>query len=64
MEALTITKNELVAFLQENQFEHLSHSEQARLRDYLDQILNTLEAAAKRHRIRRTGQQRKRYQRV
>lgn len=46
MEALAHTKNELISLLQENEFEHLSYSEQARLRDYLLQISQTLEHAA------------------
>ena len=52
MEALTHTKNELISLLQENEFEHLTHGEQARLRDYLQQISQTLEWAADRHRVR------------
>ena len=50
MEALTHAKNELISLLQDNEFEHLSHSEQARLRDYLLQISQTLEYAAERQR--------------
>lgn len=58
MDALTITKHELITFLQEQKFEHLSQKEQVRLRDYFDQILITLQEAADRQRIRRTGRQR------
>ncbi len=48
MDALTNTKTELIEFLQDNRFDHLSQKEQSRLRDYLRQILNTLEYAAER----------------
>ncbi|MCP4399829.1 MAG: hypothetical protein GY801_21310 [bacterium] len=54
MEALTHTKDELISLLQENEFEHLSHGEQARLRDYLLQISQTLEHAADRQRPKHT----------
>jgi len=52
MEALTHTKNELIGLLQANEFEHLSYGEQARLRDYLLQISQTLEQAADQQRSR------------
>ena len=58
MDALTVTKHELITFLQEQKFEHLSQKEQVRLRDYFDQILFTLQEAADRQQIRRTGRQR------
>jgi hypothetical protein len=48
MDALTNTQTELIEFLQNNQFDHLSQKEQSRLRDYLRQILNTLEYAVER----------------
>lgn len=54
MEALTVTKDELITLLQENKFEHLSRTEQVRLRDYLQQILTTLEEAVNRQQIRQT----------
>jgi hypothetical protein len=57
MDALTGTKHELITFLQEQKFEHLSQKEQARLRDYFNQILFTLQEAADQQRIRRTGRQ-------
>jgi hypothetical protein len=60
MDALTGTKHELITFLQEQKFEHLSQKEQARLRDYFDQILFTLQEAADRQQIRRTRRQRSR----
>lgn len=53
MDALIVAKNELITLLQENQFEHLSQREQARLRDYLRQIAYTLQEAAEPQRIRR-----------
>lgn len=53
MDALTITKNELITLLQKNEFEHLTQREQARLRDYLLQILTTLQDAADPQRSRR-----------
>jgi len=55
MDAFTVTKNELIIFLQKNKFEHLSRSEQTRLRDYLEQMLITLQGAADLQRMRRTG---------
>lgn len=61
MDALIATQNKLITFLQDNQFEHLSKSEQTRLRDYLQQILNTLEEAADRQRMRQTARIRERY---
>lgn len=64
MDTLIITKNELISLLQENQFEHLSQSEQDRLRDYLDNILNTLQEAADPQLIRQAKQKRRRYQRI
>ena len=57
MDALTGTKHELITFLQEQKFEHLSQNEQVRLRDYLAQILDTLQEAGNRQRIRRAGRQ-------
>ncbi len=56
MDALMNTQVELIDFLQNNQFDHLSQKEQRRLRDYLRQILNTLEYAAERRtRIRQAA---------
>ncbi len=46
MDALTITKHELITLLKENEFEHLSQNEKARLRDYLGQIMSSLQEAA------------------
>lgn len=46
MDVLTSKKNEIISFLQENQFEHLSKNEQSRLRDYFNQVLHTLQDAA------------------
>lgn len=56
MEALTTTKHELISLLQDTQFDHLSHKEQIRLREYLAQIVSTLQDASERHRVRRTPQ--------
>ena len=53
MNTLTVTKHELITFLQEQKFEHLSQREQVRLRDYFDQILFTLQEAADRQQYRR-----------
>ena len=52
MDAFTHAKNELIDLLQENEFEHLTHGEKARLRDYLLQISQTLEHAADQQRSR------------
>ena len=57
MDALTATKHELITFLQEQKFEHLSQREQVRLRDYFNQILTTLQGAADRQRIRQAVRQ-------
>ena len=56
MDALTTTKHELISLLQDTDFDHLSHKEQIRLREYLKQIVTTLEAASERRRMRRTPQ--------
>jgi hypothetical protein len=53
MDTLTLTKKELITLLQESEFEHLSRSEQVRLRDYFEQILITLQETTDRHRGRR-----------
>ncbi len=58
MDTLSITKNEVITLLEDNQFEHLSRREQDRLNDYLQQILTTLQDAADRRQIRRTGRKR------
>ena len=56
MDELANTKSELIEFLQDTQFDHLSQREQSRLRDYLRQIMNTLEHAAERRtRIRQVA---------
>ncbi|PID56122.1 hypothetical protein CSB45_12875 [candidate division KSB3 bacterium] len=54
MEALTQVKHELIRVLEENDFEHLTYGEQARLRDYLQQISHTLKLAADPRRPRKT----------
>jgi hypothetical protein len=56
MDALTTTKHELISLLQDTDFDHLSHKEQIRLREYLKQIVSTLEDASERRRMRRTPQ--------
>ncbi len=53
MNTLSATTHELITFLQQQRFEHLSQKEQVRLRDYLDQILITLHEAADLPRNRR-----------
>ncbi len=58
MDALSTTKDELISMLQESKFEHLSQNEQARLREYLQHILMTLQEATERRRFRRTMQKR------
>lgn len=54
MDALTMTKNELITVLQTTNFTHLSRNEQARLRDYLEQIATTLQDASEQRRFRRS----------
>ncbi|GAK55855.1 hypothetical protein U27_02816 [Candidatus Vecturithrix granuli] len=56
MEALTTTKHELISLLQDTQFDHLSHKEQIRLREYLAQIVSTLQDVSERHRMQHTPQ--------
>ncbi len=57
MNALLMTKNELITVLENNQFDHLSKNEQKRLREYLQQIVHTLQEAAElRHQRRRKRQ--------
>ncbi|MDY0093411.1 MAG: hypothetical protein RBT80_12005 [Candidatus Vecturithrix sp.] len=56
MDALTTTKQELISLLQDTQFDHLSQKEQIRLRDYLQQILSTLQNASERRRMKRPPQ--------
>lgn len=56
MDALKTTKHELISLLQDTDFDHLSHKEQIRLREYLKQIVSTLEDASERRRMRRTPQ--------
>ena len=55
MEMISATKNELIALLRENKFEHLSRTEQARLRDYLNNIVSTLQDVSERGWKRRSA---------
>lgn len=48
MEMISTAKHELITLLNENQFEHLSRTEQARLRDYLTNIVSTLQDVSER----------------
>jgi hypothetical protein len=60
MELISTTKNELITLLRDAQFEHLSRTEQARLRDYLNNIVLTLQEVSdrgwKRRNARRPAQ--------
>ncbi len=55
MEMISSTKNELITILSESHFEHLSRTEQARLRDYLTNIVATLQDASERGWKRRSA---------
>jgi hypothetical protein len=48
MEMFSTAKNELITLLNESRFEDLSRSEQARLRDYLSNIVITLQEVSER----------------
>lgn len=55
MEMISSTKNELIALLRDTHFEHLSRTEQARLRDYLNNIVSTLQDVSERGLKRRNA---------
>jgi hypothetical protein len=55
MEMISTTKNELITLLNESQFDHLSRTEQARLRDYLTNIVVTLQDVSDRGWKRRSA---------
>lgn len=57
MEIISTTKNELIHLLSENQFEHLSRTEQVRLSDYLNNIVLTLQEVSERGWKRRSARQ-------
>ncbi len=55
MEMISSAQNELISLLRENRFEHLSRTEQARLRDYLTNIISTLQTVSERGWKRRSA---------
>lgn len=56
MDMLTMTKNELISALQTTHFDLLSQKEQTRLKEYLEQIVTTLQETADVQRRRRAKQ--------
>jgi hypothetical protein len=55
MEMISTTKNELITLLNESRFDHLSRTEQVRLRDYLTNIVVTLQEVSDRGWKRRSA---------